>query len=147
MKISTLILFSFLILTNLSIGQVGINDHIKNDFPLVYSIINRQAKDKYPNDHVKQMYVIKEQCNACYDILYPNEYIQNLRKDIPPDVWTKTWTDTFNKFSKKDLKNAPCNNIEVNKNKLDCMYSYALVDWVLVKFEIKEQIDAYKKMH
>jgi hypothetical protein len=27
------------------------------------------------------------------------------------------------------------------------MYSYALVDWVLVKFEIKEQIDAYKKMH
>jgi hypothetical protein len=93
------------------------------------------------------MYVIKEQCNACYDILYPNEYIQNLRKDIPPDVWTKTWTDTFNKFSKKDLKNAPCNNIEVNKNKLDCMYSYALVDWVLVKFEIKEQIDAYKKMH
>jgi hypothetical protein len=53
MKISTLILFSFLILTNLSIGQVGINDHIKNDFPLIYSIINRQAKDKYPNDHVK----------------------------------------------------------------------------------------------
>jgi hypothetical protein len=27
------------------------------------------------------------------------------------------------------------------------MYSYALVDWVLVKFEIKEQIDAYKKIH
>ena len=66
---------SFLVLTNLSNGQVGINDHIKNDFPLIYNIFDKQGSEKYPNNQAKQIIFVKEQCDACYDIIYPNESI------------------------------------------------------------------------
>ena len=128
-------------------GQLGINDNIKNDFPLIYEAINRLATGKYPNDYSTQIYIVKEQCDACYDILYPTEYIQNLRKNMPTDEWTKIWINTFHKFSKKDLENAPCDNIEGKRQKIDCLYSYAMVDWVLVKSNIKDQIETYKKLH
>jgi len=147
MKKTILLILTHLFLTELSNGQIGINDNIKNDYPLIYNVINKNAKGKYPDNIGKQAYVVKEQCDACYYILYPSESMQNLRKDIPTDVWTKIWTDAFTKFGKKEIKNAPCNNIEGNKNKFDCIYSYAVVDWVLVEFNIKEQIDSYKKLH
>lgn len=147
MKKAILLMVTLLLLTELSNGQIGIHDNIRDDYPLIYNIINKQAKKKYPDDIARHIYVVKEQCDACYYILYPSESIQNLRKDIPTDVWTKIWTNAFTKFSKKEIKYAPCNNVEGDNNKFDCIYSYAVVDWVLVKFDIKEQIDAYKKLH
>jgi hypothetical protein len=112
MKKTILLMFTLLLLTELSNGQIGIHDNIRDDYPLIYNIINKQAKKKYPDDIARQIYVIKEQCDACYYILYPSESIQNLRKDIPTDVWTKIWTNAFTKFSKKEIKYAPCNNVE-----------------------------------
>jgi len=147
MKITILLILTLLFLTEFSNGQIGINDNIRNDYPLIYNVINKKAKEKYPDNIARQVYVVKEQCDACYYILYPSESIQNLRKDIPTDVWTKIWTNAFTKFSKKEIKYATSNNVEENNNKFDCMYSYAMVDWVLVKFNIEEQIDSYKKLH
>lgn len=140
-------MISLLLLTELSNGQAGIKDNIYYDYPLIYKIINSQASKKYPDNYAKRKYVVREQCDACYYILYPSESIQNLRKEIPIDVWTKVWTNAFTKFSKKDPKNAPCDSIEGNTKRFDCMYSYAIVDWVLVKFDIIEQVNAYKKSH
>jgi len=146
-KKAILPILTLLFLSELLNGQTGINDNIRNDYPLIYNVINKRAKEKYPDNITRQVYVVKEQCDACYYILYPSESIQNLRKDIPTDVWTKIWTNAFAKFSKNEIKYAPCNNVEGNKNKFDCKYSYALVDWVLVKFNIEDQIDSCKKLH
>ena len=80
MRKAILMILTVLFLTELSNGQIGINDNIRNDYPLIYNVINKNAKGKYPDNIGKQAYVVKEQCDACYFILQEPSLLTTFRR-------------------------------------------------------------------
>jgi hypothetical protein len=107
---------------------------VKEAFPKVYHNIYNKAEKEWVNDYKMQAYVIDKQCDAFIEFLtYDSE-----KTNVPPNVLSKIHVSA--------LKDWSANSFEECLNEKD-MFACADADWTMVIYVVKEQVEAYKKLH
>jgi len=127
--------------------NTSVNDNtlvIKTKFPKIYKVIVNESNYLFKNDYTEQKENIDIQCLAfsIYVILVSVE-----TPTIPKSVLTDIQIHAVKKYCKNFTMDTSCDQIINVFEKLDCTFSYLIVDWVSVMIEINEQIKIYKELN
>jgi hypothetical protein len=140
MKKLQILILGMLMITLTSFGQT---ESVKNTYPKCYSLIVSNAKLKWDADFEMQVYTIKKQCNAL------NEYLEIDHNSVSKEDWNAINFNALEKWSEHpDFTSAlklAGSETEPTK-KLDIVWSYLNIDWEMVVYTIKKQIEAYNML-
>ena len=117
---------------------------VKTNFPKVYGVIVNEATANFYSDYKLQEKMIGAQCLSFSGFVV---LVFTDPPEIPRDVLSEIQIQSIKRYCKNFTTDTLCDEFTDQFQKLDCSFSYMLIDWIGVMVEINEQIKSYNDIN